>query len=966
MRCKFILLSLIIIFLITGVSADYSLGNKSHEIAKDYAKDEFIKGWVNISFDQEPTSSIIEIFNKRVNLTDFLGSCISPGCECLPDCDYTSYDTKGSELLSEDVTLNYQEKALYGIKLTGNVSSIDLFKFDIDLNAPESCLHPLTINFLEGDRKITWKPKEISTSYCSDEFESECWDEGESDELFSLSVSGEDKYFCQDLRIPMSKGVWVGANVVGNGSASFDFEITTETQIPDKGCTASVSEEGEIGCKIEFLDELQGAENATVCLISKSINNYSVSYEREAPICGKVEQNSQEAEYDFGIFAYSLKYSSLSDIVFDDDIFYEDDPHILTEEISAYLQDKYETNNDGRIVCNPECIVPFEIISGVSQEQLFTINNLKLNHGVDVKDVYETKFFELEEEENLITSNFKKIRLDNLNFPIPNMNGTHFLNFRINGDLLFVENISIKGLPVINAIITNKAPAFVETTFLVILENDGVYTYDWDFGDGTSATTNQSNVKHIYQELGNFTLKVTVSGDDEQISKSIKVDVISTQDSINDTISDYRAKINNFENSTKNYQDWIKEALNKKLDIANLKSQISLIEGRFEAASSDQYFELIKSLSELKIPSKIKKGNLGKIPFYNLPSQLDFETLDYFYEDKIENNAKDHTGIVNSWIQENADIDAQVTTYAVSYQDNSEEVLYSEIKLTILPKSIDRGIRELYVIINENRNNLVFAQDYLDQEINSVSTITLESLDELKTISFLYPSLVNQFELPIFISPRSAEIIDFGSGGNSTFCNNNGKCDKSNGENWKNCRVDCKPVGNTILLLLILIFIALAVYIVLQEWYKRHYQSHLFPNKNQLFNLINFMYISQTQGLKKSEIFDKLQEMDWSREQLNYAWNKLNGKRTGMWEIPVFKWIENRNVKKEIDKRKPLENKKPPLPNINQMPNKPRNFNKPKGFAKPSQGPGLVNQKKPITNKENPNNQNKKQGFFKK
>ena len=38
-------------------------------------------------------------------------------------------------------------------------------------------------------------------------------------------------------------------------------------------------------------------------------------------------------------------------------------------------------------------------------------------------------------------------------------------------------------------------------------------------------------------------------------------------------------------------------------------------------------------------------------------------------------------------------------------------------------------------------------------------------------------------------------------------------------------------------------------------------------------------------------------------KSLNYVWKKLHVKRTGMWEIPILKWVENNQVKKELEKR---------------------------------------------------------------
>ena len=38
-------------------------------------------------------------------------------------------------------------------------------------------------------------------------------------------------------------------------------------------------------------------------------------------------------------------------------------------------------------------------------------------------------------------------------------------------------------------------------------------------------------------------------------------------------------------------------------------------------------------------------------------------------------------------------------------------------------------------------------------------------------------------------------------------------------------------------------------------------------------------------------------------EQINYALKKFKGERIGMWEIPIFKFAENKKTKEEIAKR---------------------------------------------------------------
>ena len=106
-----------------------------------------------------------------------------------------------------------------------------------------------------------------------------------------------------------------------------------------------------------------------------------------------------------------------------------------------------------------------------------------------------------------------------------------------------------------------------------------------------------------------------------------------------------------------------------------------------------------------------------------------------------------------------------------------------------------------------------------------------------------------------------------------------------------------------------LIIIFIIAYILLQQWYKNNYEKHLFKNPDDLYNLINFIYNSRKIGTKDADIKKKLEEKKWKKEQLIYAFKKIDGKRTGMFEIPIFKFAENRKVKQEIEKRqgKPLD-----------------------------------------------------------
>ena len=111
------------------------------------------------------------------------------------------------------------------------------------------------------------------------------------------------------------------------------------------------------------------------------------------------------------------------------------------------------------------------------------------------------------------------------------------------------------------------------------------------------------------------------------------------------------------------------------------------------------------------------------------------------------------------------------------------------------------------------------------------------------------------------------------------------------------------PTGKVILWLVIIIIIFFIIYIAMQEWYKRRYEKHLFKNPDDLYNLLNFIYNSRKAGISDNDIRNKLRAKSWSSEQITYALRKISGKRTGMYEIPIFKFLENKKVKEELSRR---------------------------------------------------------------
>ena len=94
-------------------------------------------------------------------------------------------------------------------------------------------------------------------------------------------------------------------------------------------------------------------------------------------------------------------------------------------------------------------------------------------------------------------------------------------------------------------------------------------------------------------------------------------------------------------------------------------------------------------------------------------------------------------------------------------------------------------------------------------------------------------------------------------------------------------------------------------YLVLQEWYKKKYESYLFKNQNDLYNIISYIEISKKRGMENKQIANGLKKSGWNSEQITYVMKKYAGERTGMFEIPLNKLInifKSDNKKKTYDK----------------------------------------------------------------
>ncbi len=902
MKLKIFFFTFVIILIILQtnlISATITFGNLSNEIESTYSSSQSIRGWINISFNKEQTTTLISAFNKNITIKEFLDNnrldCeLADECSCLPTDCQTSYSTINNKVNEKTYTLNQLSTKLFGIRITDNISQITNFKFNVSTNAQNSCLNPLMFDLL--DNGIDFQAQGISNETCFIKNPSGCYNSSYQTLQGGEVQIGTD-HICQKITVPPAGGFKIGAKINGTGASTFTLAI--ETGGVGKTCTVftSSSYEGstEISCNI-ILKGLQGESDADVCVFSDRLTNYKIKFE-DNEACGYVLQaNGEKFLHDFNIFAFPLKYSSQSSFTFSNKLF--DDENNLTRLLFDYIDRKYHKE------CAPECIIPIRIYSGVSQS--LKISDLSLDHGVRGLQVKETGFYDIKESPALISSDFLKLNLEKANFLTPNKTGSVSLILNI-GNATIVKNISIINLPKIISIIPTEVALLVPTTFISILDFSGNktrlnLTYNWNFGDNTPiVTTAKDKVEHIYTKTGVYPLNLNISNENGETSKTVSINVIATYKAINNTVKEYKKRLENINNDLFNNPDWIKNRIEQIIDKENLESEINRLERDFKESFQEDFSKLMTDLTNLKIPYKIDTSLIVKpTNFVQNEDKLDVSILEQEFDaGKVEAEKEEYYNAINNWLDENLNISFESKTYSSYYYNEEEKVLLSHVKLILTPK---KDIEEFYVIIDGDKSKIKFKEDYSEKELLNGYGIrfSILSAGQIKEIEFSYPELVEPLNIPVYVSPEFKNLDLEPVAG---VCNNNGICEKDLGENYKNCRIDCKPWKLTVIFLIILFFITLVVYIILQEWYKRYYENYLFKDKNQLFNLITFMHNSLNQKLSRDQIFEKLRPLRWSNEQLVYAWKKLHGKRTGMWEIPIFISFEKYQIKKEIEKR---------------------------------------------------------------
>jgi PKD repeat protein len=887
---KIVLGIFVILLCINLVLGAYEIQNSSIDIF--YSRGEPLRGWINISFEEENSDSLLTAFSSNITLLNFLENA---GVDfwCSPRSCFDFY-TANSGGTSKNFSLNIGEDKLIGLRLQGQLQEdpITDILFRVDTDVENSCFKPLELDIL-NDGEVNWWSTTPASSFIECSYSTGCFNDSEETVNYRMGSTP----YCQRIRVPALPVFKVGATII-KGSSSHGLEVRvydSEMQETDNCDIDSVGSSGEYLCNVEL--NLRQEQDIFVCVNSMG-GDHQIKGESVNP-CGFFGiEDYEDFRTDYSIVAKGGKYGPIGSFSISEAVFEDYNDNSLKEYLNNYLDEVYDNN------CSDSCVIPIRFTAGESQN--ISLSNLVLEYNTISGTVPESRFYEISKKPAKISSGFSLINLEHANLLVPFTSGGRRAVVMLDGEQIARQDIEVSESDTkILDIVPREAAALVLFNFVAIVDSLRTnLTYEWNFGDGNKETTKNSAVTHTYSSIGTYNLTLVVKDSSRQNSKTVSIKVLSPKEHINKTIAEYRDNLNQLERDLEGLEPWIKEYVEERIDIGSLKASLDSEEERYNEGfiNEETAIDIMTNLIEIEIPEYLRETKkITKSQFFPSQDNLDLETLEDVGAGLSDGSREQYVNAIVNWMNSNMDVFLTSRTYTLSYKNREDLDLFSYIKISFEPKN---EISEFFVI-TEGDNSLIKFKDDVDiQNIgeNAVGT-RLVDLAETSSLELLYPSTISVVNAPIYFSPLFSD-LELGVDPDIGICNNNGKCEEERGETSENCKADC---GNslliTLLLLAILLFVFLVVYIILQEWYKRSYESRLFKNRNQLFNLINFIYNAENQGMSKSEIFDKLKEQGWKKEQLVFAWNRYKGKRNGMWEIPIFKGSENKRVREEIRKR---------------------------------------------------------------
>ena len=893
---------LVFLFLLAFVSA--SVDVDGYDVRSEYVFFDEIEGEVNLSIvDEKYDEGIVLSDGSEVLLGDFL---MDNGVdfECFPSDCSMSYEAF-SGVTDKSISLLLLENGYVGFVLEGGNVVLDSMSFNIASDFGEEVMRPLVIEFFED---WVWGFGEFS-----DEFLVKNWGcfNSVNKELGPLIGSS---FYCEIISLGDSSVLKVGADVIGGGDelnmvvypgsgfgASWECSFNPDTE---EGCVIS-PDIGEIFSEGEY----------QVCVGADTLTEYRIYEDYTGESCGFAYDVGPESSVkDYGVFAQGVMYAdaeAMETIDFDEE---------SVDAANYIISDRYDGD------CSEGCVLPMRVF-GVAQN--FRIYNVSLIYTDNSEWESSNLVYELVESSAMVDFPPRDdpagpngiLDLGFLGLVVSEA-GEYFAE--LSGEDIFRENVRLLPAPIISSVLPLDPPAGVPVLFYAKIdfspsassrhdpvgpddpagsnENESL-SYEWDFGDGTGIV--RSNVPYIvysYNNLENYTLSLRVSaGGNLSSEKSFEVEVISPEEAVETGLREKGISLERVRDIIESFPKWYGDDLLSILEIARFEDELSRL-GRAWNNSFDveDFRDVAQELYALNIPVVVGANSLESPFLMSELGDVDIEPITIISGGVSGALNEDYVKPILTWQNDNVDIVVKSKDVFVSYLNGEDREVLSVHSFDVT----SRGDGESYFVINKPFDELYFNDVAGARKVGDATVIILNA-GERKSFEFYYE---DGDRGSFFISPRLSSLVieaDIESD-----CNFNEICEEAAGENPDNCRSDCKPTGKAVFFLILSVLFFLVIYSGLQLWYKKHYESYLFKDAAQLYNLLMYVSNARARGLRDNRIGAELRSKGWSSERVNYIIRKSIGKSIGMIEIipieRVSALIRNWKARKALERAKEI------------------------------------------------------------
>jgi len=841
------------VFFASFISASVGLGSPNSSIETVYGASQNITGWINISFNSESlnsgfNSSFNNLQGNSINLSEMLKKNVAYSYSCTPaDCkeDYSAANPSQTRTLA----LTPRSSKIYGIKLTGDISGIDSLKFTLESDAASSCTNQVEVDFLDDSSVDFINKNYLDSETCSSLKNYGCFNATKTSEESVISTTP----YCEKVNLSSSPGFLIGAWIKKSGSRTINASVYNLDGEEVARCTLpDASSEGrEVSCSVGY--SLAKTTEHYVCIRAVSgtgiytTKGYDIS--NGCGFYGTPVPYSTPAAYQ--IFAQGKSFGPAGSSEINKSI---EDERSLAETVQEYLWERYDMN------CSLGCILPIKISS--NSDQNITLKNLELEYQKSTGTIIEKNFYEVSKTPAKISSGYQKFYLDGTEFSVPDSIGNYSFSLKFNNQNIITKKIEVKEVPIIKSIIPTSAAAAYPTKFTVNAgSKNNITSFFWDFGDNTTETTSGNKTTHTYNEIGAYNLIIKAT-DKKNLSssKTFVINVSSSKNLINSNLNQMKKDLSDLEKEISSLEPFYQEAINSSLNLSYTHERVNALKTEYENATTElEYNEIVSELFSITIPEGItRSGSAEGITLLSRPDYVNLDVIKEIGGGSYETGKEEgYANGVLSWQRENLNVSMNFDEFSGRYEGYIEPITRI-FKINIEQK---KDISYNYYLIMPELEGFE-----TDSSFDVKSGYIYINIKDKNSVEFSTTEDINPTNLPAFISPAISQL---------SVIEETTLPEEKSLSKWV-------IFGLVIFFLLVLAFV---VYIILQQWYKRRYENYLFKNKNDLYNMINYVHHAKRKGLENKQIEENLKKAGWSSERIVYVMKKYAGKRTGMLEI---------------------------------------------------------------------------------